>query len=303
MDSLNIGTAFLAYKVYGKGPINLVIEAGLNTCSAEWWHIGEKLANRYTVLVYDRAGYGTSSISYLERTPFFIAQELRNLLAKLNVSEKVTILAHSQGGLYAQQFTRSYPNFVHGLILLDPMSANNSRYQALLSPLEYKKSGIDKISAYKLAQGLTQFGLGSMLRPIIKKAPPFQYYRRLPFETTEYIIGALSKSTQYKTAIEEYELAQEDEYVQALQEKFTFPDIPLILITHTSRMAIEENMQYSGINRELADKVERIGQSLMKEYLTFSTKSKFVQAKRSTHHIHLSEFEIVNAALAEVMGI
>lgn len=47
MDYCDIGSAKLAYKLYGSGNTTLVVEAGLGDCSAEWWHIAEKLSEEY----------------------------------------------------------------------------------------------------------------------------------------------------------------------------------------------------------------------------------------------------------------
>ena len=50
---------------------------------------------------------------------------------------QITILAHSQGGLYAQQFARLYPEMVEKLVLLDLLSANDNRFKSELSKREY----------------------------------------------------------------------------------------------------------------------------------------------------------------------
>lgn len=68
-----ISSAKIAYKIHGKGQFTVIIEPALGSCSAEWWHIAEKLSDRYKVLVYERAGYGKSSVSKLPRTPENIA--------------------------------------------------------------------------------------------------------------------------------------------------------------------------------------------------------------------------------------
>lgn len=72
-----------------------MFESSLNSCGAEWWHIGEKLSHRYTVLINDRAGYGESSMSQLNRRPQNIAKELHQLLSRLEVEEKIVLIGHS----------------------------------------------------------------------------------------------------------------------------------------------------------------------------------------------------------------
>ena len=67
----------------------------------------------------------------------------------------------------------------------------------------------------------------------------------------------------------------------ACQEKGNFPDIPLTLITHSSGFAIEESMKFGNNTREFAAKIEDMWPSIMKEYLSFSKESRYVQAEHS----------------------
>ena len=132
--TIDIGSAKLNYRLFGEEKENIVvIENALGSCSSEWWHIAEAVSEYAVVLTYDRAGYGKSSMSQLLRTPRNIAEELHTLLDKLNIVENVTIVGHSQGGLYAQQFARVYPKMVRGLVLIDPLSANDSRFSTQLT--------------------------------------------------------------------------------------------------------------------------------------------------------------------------
>lgn len=107
--TVQLPSATLAYKKYGNGDVDLVIEMGLGASMAEWRQLAENLAGRHTVLLYQRAGYSASSTSTLERTPENIGAELHLLLHQVDHARKVTILAHSQGGLYAWKFARHVP--------------------------------------------------------------------------------------------------------------------------------------------------------------------------------------------------
>jgi pimeloyl-ACP methyl ester carboxylesterase len=111
------------------------------------------------------------------------------------------LIGHSQGGLYIQQFTRLYPDLVEGLILIDPLSANDNLFRKLLSPEDYRNSGVDKLPNFKNAHTITSFGLGFLLKPLLKKAPPFYYTGDFSKATEKYILSALSRPRQYRTAI------------------------------------------------------------------------------------------------------
>lgn len=296
-DFVNVGSAKLAYKTFGTGKVNIIVESSLNSCIGEWWHLAERLSENYTILLYERAGYGLSSKSSLERTPKNIANELHKLISLIEHEEKMVFIGHSQGGLYIQQYARLYPETVRGVILVDPLSANDNVWKELLTPEEYKKSGADKFKNFRTAYILTKIGLGFILKPLIKMSPPFYYYKDFSKEALEYMLSALTKPLQYKSAINEYELAHHPNEIESLKNKDGFPEVPLILITHSSELSMKETMDFGGASREVAEKVEKLWQDLMKEYLTFSPNSTFIQARNSSHYVHLTEFELIEKAL------
>lgn len=293
-------SARLAYRVFGSGKIDVVIEGALSSCCAEWWPIAERLSANHSVLVYDRAGYGMSAESTLDRTPANIAEELTQLLFRLDMAEKIILIGHSQGGLYAQRFARMNPALIRGIVLIDPLSAGDSRFWVEFSPKECRWAGIDKLASQRAGYALTRLRLGFLLKPLLRKAPPFYYYDGFSKEATDYILTTLTKPRQYKTAMAEYTLAHRQENLTGLASRDGFPNVPLFLITHTSEIAIEENMHYGGITREFATRVEEVWQEIMKEYLSFSPHSKFTQASRSSHFVHLTEPEIIESALKEL---
>lgn len=83
--------------------------------------------------------------------------------------------------------------------------------------------------------------------------------------------------------------------------KGNFPDLSLTLITHSSEFAIEESMKFVNNTYEFAEKVENMWQSIMKEYLGFSQKSRYVQAKHSGHYIHLTEPELIVSEAEKIL--
>ncbi len=144
---------------------------------------------------------------------------------------------------------------------------------------------------------MTKMGLGFILRPLIKMSPPFYYYSGFSKEALKYMLSALTKPSQYKNAIDEYELSHNPEEIESLKYKEGFPEVPLVLITHSSEFSIKETMDFGGASREVAEKVEKVWQDLMKEYLAFSQNSTYILAKNSSHYVHLTEFELVEQAL------
>lgn len=287
----------LNYKIFGREKVSIIIEMALGACMGEWMHIANELAVNNGILLYERAGINNSDISLLDRTPMNIAEELHELLQHINHEEKIVIIAHSQGGLYAQQFTRLFPEMVKGIILLDPLSANDNKFKELLTDKEYKKSGVDKSANISIMYKLAKLHMGFLTKRLIKGGPPFCYYNAFDEDAIKDILNAVTKPEYCITALNEYVEAHKYENISHLKEKENFPDIPLVLITHTSQLSIEENMKYGNNSREFAIKVENIWQDIMKEYLNFSNKSIWIQAKNSSHYIHLTEQQLLTKGL------
>ena len=293
LDSKMIEGQNISYCIFGEGDIDLVIEMGLGAVAGEWWHIAEQLSKQFTVLLYERGRN-----IYKARSPKNIAEELHTLLMKLPCKSKIIILAHSQGGLYAQQFARLYPNMIRGIVFVDPLSANDNTYKSVFTTAdEQKKSGFNKSENFVIMRKMASWHLGFVIKLIMKKAPPFYYYDQFTPEAKKYILDELTKVELHDAALEEYRLAHEEKEIFQLKERGNFPQIPIVLITHGSEFEIKEIMEFGQTTKEFAEKVEELWQSLMQEYLTFSEKSILLRADNSGHYIHLSDFEVIMKAL------
>lgn len=297
----DVQTSELSYRLYGdlSNPI-VIIETAMAACNAEWWHLAEKWSEKFCVLLYDRAGYGSSSISTLPRTPMNVANELDKLIKALGIQGKVVLIGHSLGGLFTQQFARLFPDRTHALILLDPVSANNHILKQQLSSKEYYQSGIDKSKNLGLGQTISSLRLGFLLKPLLRKAPPFYYYNEFTKEAEDCILNNLTQSKLYKSAISEYQFLESGNAAATLGEKGNFPNIPLFLICHDPEIMIGEIMEYGGADKATAIKIDNLWVSLMKEYLRFSEKAVYRQAQKSGHFIHLSDPDVIWEALLSI---
>lgn len=294
----SVGPGELAYCVFGTGKIDLVIEMGLGAVMGEWRQLAQRLSGDHTVLLYERAGYGSSKPSPAERTPKNIAGELHELLEALGHESKITLLGHSQGGLYAQQFARSYPELVERLVLLDPLSPRDNEFRVRLTRSEFPKSGVDKTGGLRLNLLLARLHLGRLLRRIMRTAPPFYYYDGFSEEETKYILAAISRPQTYETALREYAAAHDERLLGELAPPEGFPPIPVILITHDSEIEKREICQFGGASEEEAQKIETVWQELMGEYLSYSPDNTHLRAEHSSHYIHLTDPELVCEVLA-----
>ena len=280
------------YKIFGNKTVDIVIEMGLGACIAEWESLARELGKDHGVLVYERAGINHSDKSDKERTPTNIAKELKRLIDEIPHEEKIVIIGHSQGGLYASEFCGIYPEIVKGLILLDPLSIEDNRFKKELTVKELKKSGADKSNNFTILEILTKLRLKGLVKRIMSQAPPF-YYASFSEEQKEDILNSYVNMVHLHTCREEYRLAHDDAALKNMISKDNYPDIPIILVTHSSEEAIKENMEFGGNSRAFAVRIEQLWQEIMKEYLDYSERSVWIRAKKSTHYIHLTEPEIV----------
>ena len=298
LDSKEIEGQNISYCIFGEGDIDLVIEMGLGAVAGEGWHIAEWLSKQFTVLLYERGRNITKP-----RSPKNIAVELHTLLKKLPCKSKMILLAHSQGGLYAQQFARMYPDMIRGIVFVDPLSANDNTYKSVFSTAEeQKKSGFDKSENFVIMRKMASWHLGFVIKLIMRKAPPFYYYNQFSPEAKKYILNELTKVSLHDASLAEYRLAHEEKEICQLKAKENFPQIPVVLITHGSEFETKEIMEFGQTTKDFAAKVEELWQSLMQEYLTFSEQSILLRANNSGHYIHLTDFEVVMQALQLIIN-
>lgn len=297
MDTVELTTGKIAYKIFGnRGNPYIVIDTAMGASCAEWWHLAEKWSAQYCVLVYDRAGYGLSDTPKQPRTPENAAKELNELLTALNI-DKTIFIGHSLGGLYIYQFAKLFPQKVRSLILVDPLSPYNGRFKKELSKEEFKKSGVDKSINLRMGNVICALGLGALLKPLLKKSPPFYYYKDFSKEAEKYILKLLTSKKMYGTALKEYSYIENEEILKSLEIIDHSINIPLFLICHTPEIMKKEIEYYGNASQEIAEKVEGLWEEIMKTYLKLSTKSKFIQAKNSGHSIHLTDPESIWEAI------
>lgn len=286
-------SAALACEIYGDGAVSLVIEMGLGAAMAEWRQLAEKLAEKYTVLLYQRSGYGASSISTLERTPENIARELYLLLEQIGHEHKITILAHSQGGLYAWTFAKMYPDLVERLVLLDPLSPEDYRFRMELTEEEFRKSGVDKTAGLRLNLRLTKLHLGWLVRRLMRSAPPFYYYNGFFKAETAEILSGIGRPQTYQTALAEYAAAHDLKQLVGLLDQEKRLNIPVILVTHNSDIAAKEIREFGGASEAQAKKIEALWQEVMQAYLTGTSDGTLLRAEHSSHYIHLTDAALI----------
>lgn len=290
---VSVRGAEFAYELYGSGRVSLVVEMGLGAMMAEWRPLAKRLMQRHTVLLYQRAGYGDSGVSSQDRTPENIAAELYCLLQEIPHEEKMTLLAHSQGGLYAWVFANQHPDMVSKLVLLDPLSPEDYRFRTELTQEEFRKSGADKSKGLLLNRRLTRLHMGGLVKRMMAGAPPFYYDGSISDEARQEILAALAKPQTYDTAIAEYNLGHDLKVLGDILKNPVKLPVHLTLITHSSEISCQEIRQFGGASSEQAEKIEALWQNIMDFYLCHSDNAEKICAEHSSHYIHLTDGELI----------
>lgn len=290
---IRIPSAQLSYELYGDGAVGVVIEMGLGASIAEWRRLAKRLSGQNTVLLYQRAGYGASSVSTLERTPGNIAMELHQLLEQVPHKEKVVLLAHSQGGLYAWKFAKAHPELVSRLVLLDPLSPEDYRFRMELTEEEFKKSGADKTEGLRLNLKLTRFHLGWLVKKAMAGAPPFYYDNGFSKEERREILSLLGTARTYQTALAEYAGGHDMQELAGLLDKTEQLPVPVTLVTHDPAISCREIREFGGASEEEARKIETLWQEIMQAYLPCAVSGELVRAAHSSHYIHLTDPDLI----------
>lgn len=100
-----------------------VLLHGGNFCSVTWSDTARNLsAAGYRVILPDDIGFCKSQkplgYSYSVDQQ---AMNIKSLLTALNITDPVTIMGHSMGGMISARFGLMYPDSVHQLLLVDPL--------------------------------------------------------------------------------------------------------------------------------------------------------------------------------------
>ncbi|GIF76530.1 alpha/beta fold hydrolase [Asanoa siamensis] len=99
----------------GNAP-TVVLVAGAGEVALDWAVLLPRLAGRYRVVAYDRAGLGASD----RVRPLTVRSQVDDLVALLDDVGPAVLVGHSWGGLLAELAACARPQSVVGLVLVEP---------------------------------------------------------------------------------------------------------------------------------------------------------------------------------------
>lgn len=122
LDTLvDVGGYKLHFVVFkGKG-MPILFDAGGGEDATTWDKIIRSIAEgtAATLITYDRAGFGKSTFDMSRHGILNGMTGLETGLKKLGYDGNVMLVAHSQGGLYAQLYASRHPDKVKAAVLID----------------------------------------------------------------------------------------------------------------------------------------------------------------------------------------
>lgn len=106
----------LNFERKGNGKETLVLLHGFMENISIWHEMESHLSEHFSLLKIDLPGHGQSEIIAEVQTMEIMAEEVKKVLDKLNLT-KVHLLGHSMGGYTSLAFAEKYPEFLISLTL------------------------------------------------------------------------------------------------------------------------------------------------------------------------------------------
>jgi len=244
---------------------------------------------------FDQAGTGQSSTFHTPRSAENIAQELEALLQTIAVRPPYILVAHSYGGIVAREFLALHsvgPEGVVGMVLVDTNTEHS--WEASDLPLESFGAimrGLDFGEVSGLKACLTEQELEAVKQD--EKACE-------EFGTEEAGIALMHSSAKG--------LAKKKQL-----EETILGDVPLAVILGDApqgmwavvRAAEEGQIGTPEQRREVrvwAERFERVAEPLQREQMKLSRNARWVEAKKSGHHVQLQGPDLVADEIRKIVA-
>ncbi len=111
----------LHYRELGSGPVIVLLAGGPGFSGDYMAVLGEKLSANYRVVIPEQRGTGKSSLETYDASTISLAKylaDLESLRAELHL-EKLVLVGHSWGGMYAMTYAGEHPDRVQAMLLVD----------------------------------------------------------------------------------------------------------------------------------------------------------------------------------------
>lgn len=113
----------------GHGSPTVIFDSGTGGGTRDWRYVQAAIADHTTACAYDRAGYGFSDAPTRISDAANAVDDLHRLVAKAGLPTPLVLVGHSNGGIYAVLYAKTYPRQTGGMVLVDPGFTGQQDFQ------------------------------------------------------------------------------------------------------------------------------------------------------------------------------
>jgi pimeloyl-ACP methyl ester carboxylesterase len=184
--NINLETHQLAsFSVIQNTEFLVVFESGLGDDHSVWLQkkVADKISKKSDVLLYDRAGYGKSSIFTQVRDINRLCSELNAVISHFSQGRKLILVGHSLGGMLIRDYAIKYPSQIAALVFVD---ASHELYN---NPTQQEEDAIYQLFKDAYSEN---FGATAEAKELIENS---QYMATLPNLPDVPVIAITSMKT------------------------------------------------------------------------------------------------------------
>ncbi len=147
---ISLGEVDLNFRIIKGSGVNILFESGGGDDLTVWDKIAPETAKRTgaTVICYDRAGFGKSSLTDIPHSIKRESEWLWECLTRLGLNKNLILAGHSFGGWMIRMTSYLHPDAVKGILFIDPFSneiveiMGAATIDAFQKPGTYKELGV-----------------------------------------------------------------------------------------------------------------------------------------------------------------
>lgn len=223
-----VGDEVVHVVIDGGGP-PVLIDSGMGGSHLEWAKVATGLANDFTVVRYDRPGFGWSPPNG-RHSPVAAANRIAGLLQVLDLRLPAILVGHSMGALHVRLVASLHPQLVAGLVLVDPS------HEAMLEDSSALRSAKRFSMAVRAMVATTRVGTAPLIGRVYAKVVGAQARQPLDEDTRTMMDTAARRTLRTRqglraVAAELVALPAALEQVAAVTAEHPVPDIPVTVIT------------------------------------------------------------------------